>query len=91
MEESEKPAVAAPPRRVVRPVRHPPLPAGPAGEDRIAYLEDLIKWIAPRIVRRNGNGMPADQFCLLCVMGTPEYKRQPCRHAEIWAAAKDAD
>jgi hypothetical protein len=56
---------------------------------RIGQLEALIRWIAPRIQRRNANGGVSDQFCILCSLGQPEFKRQPCRHAEIWAIAKD--
>lgn len=58
-------------------------------EEREALL-DLIKWIAPRIQRRNGNGGLGETFCLLCVMGQPQFKRMPCRHAEIWRIANDA-
>ena len=53
-----------------------------------AYLKQLISWIAPRIERRNANGAVADKFCILCVLGQPQYKRLPCRHSELWAIAK---
>jgi hypothetical protein len=74
------------PRRAARPVL-PPVSAEPAAE-RIAYLEELIRWIAPRIKRRNANGMVADQFCILCSMGPPELRRGICRHADVWAIEK---
>jgi hypothetical protein len=51
-------------------------------------LRDLIAWLAPRIERRNGNGEISDKFCLLCTLGQPEFKRQPCRHNEVWRIAK---
>ena len=50
----------------------------------LADLLDLIKWLAPRIERRNGNGAVSDKLCLLCVLGQPQYKREPCRHDEIF-------
>ena len=51
-------------------------------------LRDLIKWIAPRIQRVNGSGMGlSDKWCILCVLGRPEFKRQPCRHQDIWQEA----
>jgi hypothetical protein len=53
-------------------------------------LKNLIRWIAPRIERRNANGMPSDRFCLLCVMGQPQFRRQPCRHDEIFQIAKES-
>jgi hypothetical protein len=58
-------------------------------EKENARLRDLLAWVAPRIRRRNANGMESDSLCLLCVMGIPEFKRQPCRHAEIFALAKE--
>jgi hypothetical protein len=54
----------------------------------VEHLRDLIRWLAPRIERRNGNGMISDQLCLLCVLGQPQFKRQPCRHAEIWTIGR---
>ena len=55
-----------------------------------AVLCDLIAWIAPRIERRNGNGAVSDKHCLICVMGQPVYRRQGCRHGDIWAIAKES-
>jgi hypothetical protein len=51
---------------------------------RVELAEGLVRWIAPRIRRRNENGGVSDRFCLLCVLGIPEFKRQPCRHDAIW-------
>ena len=52
--------------------------------DLLSRYADLVAWVAPRIERRNMNGMPSDRFCLLCSLGQPQYKRLPCRHEEIW-------
>ena len=55
-----------------------------------ARLRDLLAWVAPRIRRVNGSGTGvSDKHCLMCTMGWPEYKRQPCRHDEIFAIAKE--
>lgn len=50
----------------------------------LLQLRDLLRWLAPRIERRNGNGAVSDSMCILCVLGQPQYKRQPCRHSEIF-------
>ena len=52
--------------------------------EELERLRELIRWLAPRIERRNGNGQVSEKLCLLCVMGQPQFKRQPCRHDEIY-------
>lgn len=57
----------------------------------VQLLKRLIAWIGVRLVRRDGNGAPTDRICLLCLLGQPEFRRQPCRHAEIWGIAKEVE
>jgi hypothetical protein len=59
-----------------------------------ARLKELLGWLAPRLMRRNGNGAAATEFCLFCTMGLKQFQeertlgpRQRCPHARIWEIA----
>jgi len=66
-------------------------------EQRIAALEDLLRWVAPKIRVRNANGLMMDNKCALCSRTSRERvqrngywvtEHSPCRHEEIFAFLK---
>lgn len=55
----------------------------------LGMMIEVIKAMAVRIERRNANGEVSRQFCLLCVLGQPQFKRMPCIHDTIWKIARE--
>lgn len=50
---------------------------------------ELLRWLAPKLVVRNANGVRSDKFCALCMISRRRGVR--CRHDEIRALVSDAE
>ena len=51
--------------------------------EELRYVQELLRWIAPKIIVRDGNGKRSQRMCILCPRA--RALRIPCRHAEIFA------
>ena len=60
-------------------------------------LQDLLRWLAPKIRVRNANGLMMERKCVLCTRTGSERvqsngmwitRAAPCRHAEIFKYLK---